>query len=204
MSTYILIKENQKKPSVFKSKVNKLYDGVIECLEKSGLRDNASFIGTLKKSANMAYLEFEGIVDGELIKFEGFSHSKVHKFDINKIHDTSFHKLLLEKFYTELNTSYYRDGYVNSDNNTLTFINSSSRRIKDNHWNRSTDAESRLLENLILQCNNGVIQNGFINIYTTFEPCLSCSSKLTEFLKKNLNVKMTVYYDRKYGNRRER
>ena len=140
--------------------------------------------------------------------FKGFSHSRVHKLDKNQIHDKAFHELLLQTFYTEMDINYYEDGYVNSDNNTLTFKESGRKRINDNHWKRNTDSESRLLENLIVQFNSGDVEEGnvegHINIYTTFEPCLSCCSKLTEFLKDNLNIEMTVYYDRKYGNRRIR
>jgi len=205
MGTYILIQEDKNKPSTFRSKVDIAYNQIIKELEKSSeLPSDKEYISSLKYDANMAYIEFNGEVNGESINFEGFAHSKISKKDWLGLRDPDFHKQLLKTFYTELHVNYYKDGYVNSLNDTLTYNNSMARKMFSNHWLRSTDAESRLIENLIVKCNNETIGSGHINIYTLFEPCLSCSGKIKEFLKNNLNVDINVYYDRKYGKRRSK
>ncbi|HFJ9515278.1 hypothetical protein I6G54_10825 [Bacillus tropicus] len=61
---------------------------------------------------------------------------------------------------------------------------------------RNVDTEFKLLEKLAKYVDSGDV--GTIDLYTYYEPCLSCDYVIIQFTKKYPNIKVNVYFSEEY------
>lgn len=87
------------------------------------------------------------------------------------------------------------------------FRTTPNRDVNSGKIPREHDTEYKIIENISLKIEEAKKQSnsqfkveniGEINLYTELEPCFSCDTVFVMFNKKYPQIKITVYYRKKY------
>ncbi|MCY9696440.1 deaminase domain-containing protein [Paenibacillus alginolyticus] len=65
-------------------------------------------------------------------------------------------------------------------------------------WTREEDSEAKLLWEIENNYNYLLNSHQVIDLYTYFQPCLSCDYYIINFLKKNIKIDINIYYESNY------
>lgn len=105
----------------------------------------------------------------------------------------------LNPFYIVGNGSYgkYGNFVLKPTSPQFEVFNTTRKRDINDGSPRNHDTEFKLLEFLgsIIKPSD----EGIVNLYTKYQPCLSCDYVMVQFVKKYKNVKLNVYFAEEYS-----
>ncbi len=82
------------------------------------------------------------------------------------------------------------NGFVGQVNET--FHSTSATSKTGDTYNRSSDSEAKILNNIAAQLGNNTKAKGSINLLTERAPCTSCSNIILQFQKKYPNIQLNI------------
>lgn len=150
---------------------------------------------------NLAYLHFEGYLDGTSSKSILWAHSKIN----NSKKTEAFNELFRIYYCTPSGNPIIKSGSVNEKNDTLTFNEGVKKDFEGNViYNRNNDSESKLIERFLKEVGDCNIE-GELFLYTTLGPCLSCHKKIATLVGNNFGkmnrLSINVRYCTDYSNK---
>lgn len=176
---------------------------LLEGMEKEyGVEMSENFWSKMNGS-NLAYLNFEGDIDGISDNTILLAHSGINNYKgIEPI--TAY---LTEIYTVSLNESIFQNYYVDRANKiAVKEISSLKNSLQENLWDRKVDSESKVLEQFIINLWGKGVQtvSGNLFLYTYYYPCVSCSNKILKIIDllsttyPELNI--DIVYVSAYGN----
>lgn len=158
----------KKRSDVFKKLMN---DGIM-------IKNDETYNKLLKP--NYAYLIYNlGGESGEII-----AHSWVNKREHAGILQDYFIPMKKEPHFRHLKVGSCRN--VNYSQGTMAV------------WERDVDTEAKLLEEMYERYHTNPYVIGKIQLYTHYEPCLSCDYEIIQFMQYFENIEMEIYFYKTY------
>lgn len=153
------------------------------------------------QNPNLAYLNFEGELDGQSNNTTLLAHSGIN----GQRKGEPITEYLPEIYEMEPIKPHYKSAFVNRLNDLCSYdMNKVKNDLREMVWNRNVDSESKVLEGFLHILNEGVKEaSGNLVIYTFYYPCLSCSNKvvkvINELSERYPKIDIDIWYVEKYG-----